>query len=263
VPGDTKQDNPELDTYDERLMTAVVDRAERAGKEVRPLIVPTNNPLHAVLKTAQDLQVQELVMGASNKYTADEQLEQIGFYWINLHSGETAPLTVRILGRDRDVFLDLGGGNRIPKQGERRARSVAELRSMGVGVDHVLLVHDGTRTSRDLFQSLLTMLDPQVVLTVAALQPADKESDGLIEEREQAEQLKRAVDVHSLNGVPGPQIIRLARESHSDVIVFSRPPDVPRGEALAPDTWEGYVVRHAPCQVLVATPAVPPEELAE
>ena len=140
--------------------------------------MPTNNPLHAVLKTAQDLQVQELVMGASNKYTADEQLEQIGFYWINLHGGETPPLTVRILGRDRDVYLDLGGGNRIPKHGERRARSVAELRSMGVGVDHVLLVHDGTRTSRDLFQSLLTMLDPQVVLTVAALQPTDKESDG-------------------------------------------------------------------------------------
>jgi amino acid transporter/nucleotide-binding universal stress UspA family protein len=263
VPGDTKMEHPDLDTYDERLMTAVVERAERAGKEVRPLIVPTNNPLHAVLKTAMDLQVQELVMGASNKYTADEQLEQIGFYWINLHGGETPPLTVRILGRDRDVFLDLGGGNRIPKQGERRARSVAELRAMGVGVDHVFLVHDGTPTSRDLFQALLTMLDPQVALTVVALQPQSPEADTLLEEREQAEQLKRAVVVRSVNGKAGPEIIRLAREGHSDVIVFARAPDVPRGEALAAETWEGYVVRHAPCQVLVATPAVPPEELAE
>jgi len=261
--GDTEAEMPELDNYDERLMTAVVDRAERAGKEVRPLIVPTNNPLHAVLKTAQDLQVQELVMGASNKYTADEQLEQIGFYWINLHGGETPPLTVRILARDRDVYLDLGGGNRIPKQGERRARSVAELRALGVGVDHVYMVHDGTRASRDLFLSLLTMLDPNVALTVVALHTEDHEPNGLAEEREQAEQLKRAVEVRFVKGKPGPEIIRMAREGHTDVIAFAKREDALIGEALAADTWEGYVIRHAPCQVLIATPPVPPEELAE
>ena len=72
-------------------MTAVVEQAEKAGKEVKPLIVPTNNPLHAILKTAKDLQAHELIMGASNKYTADEQLEQIAFYWISLHDGNPAP----------------------------------------------------------------------------------------------------------------------------------------------------------------------------
>ena len=92
-------------------------------------------------------------MGASNKYTADEQLEQIAFYWINLHGGEPAPLTVRILSRDRDMYLDLGGGNRIPKISERQARSVAELRAAGVGVDRVLLLHDGSPASSDLFQA--------------------------------------------------------------------------------------------------------------
>jgi amino acid transporter/nucleotide-binding universal stress UspA family protein len=261
--GDTQEVPPALDNYDERLLTAVVDRAERAGKEVRPLIVPTNNPLHAVLKTAQELHVQELVMGASNKYTADEQLEQIGFYWINLHGGETPPLTVRILGRDRDVYLDLGGGNRIPKQGERRARSVAELRAIGVGVDHVLLVHDGTRASRDLFQALLTMLDPGVALTIVALKTETHDPSEIMDEREQAEQLKRAIDVKMVNGTPGPEIVRLAREGKSDVITFAKSTDAPIHEALGPNTWEGYVIRHAPCQVLVATPPVPPEELAE
>jgi len=90
---------------------------------VRPLIVPTNNPLHAVLKTAQDLHAQELIMGGSNKYTADEQLEQIAFYWISLHGGEPTPFTVRIMSRDRDMYLDLAGGNRIPKISERKART--------------------------------------------------------------------------------------------------------------------------------------------
>ena len=144
---------PSWTRYDQQLMTAVVQLAEKAGKEVKPLIVPTNNPLHAVLRTAKDLQVQELIMGASNKYTADEQLEQIAFYWINLHDGKPAPLTVRILSRDRDMYLDLGGGNRIPKISERKARSVAELRAAGVGVDRVLLVHDGSPASSDLFQA--------------------------------------------------------------------------------------------------------------
>ena len=34
-------------------MTAVVDRAEKLGKRVLPLIVPTNNPLNAVLEDGE------------------------------------------------------------------------------------------------------------------------------------------------------------------------------------------------------------------
>ena len=44
-----------LDTYDQQLLTAVVNHAERLGKTVTPLLVPTNNALHAVLNTAKDL----------------------------------------------------------------------------------------------------------------------------------------------------------------------------------------------------------------
>src|SRR5436853_2225818 len=119
-------------------------------------------------------------MGASNKYTADDQLEQIAFYWINMHDGQPAPLTVRILGRDRDVHLDLAGGNRIPKITERKARSVAELRAAGVGVDRVLLTHDGTTAGSDLFQGVLTMLDASVALGVLPMPGHDKaEGNGL------------------------------------------------------------------------------------
>ena len=80
-----------------------------------------------------------------------------------------APLTVRLLSRSRDVYLDLGGGNRIPKISERQARSVAELRSAGVGVSRVLLVHSGTAEGSDLFKAVLTMLDPHVAMSVVPL----------------------------------------------------------------------------------------------
>ena len=167
--GQSEEERAEMDAYDLQLMTAVVQRAEKAGKQVRPLIVPTNNPLHAILNTAKDMQAHELIVGGSNKYTADEQLEQIAFYWISLHGGDPTPLTVRILNAGRDISLDLAGGNRIPKISESRARTVAELRAAGVGVDRVLLAHDGTSANSDLFQAVLTMLDPKVDLSLLPL----------------------------------------------------------------------------------------------
>jgi amino acid transporter len=103
------------DTYEQKLMTAVVDRAERAGKEVKPLIVPTNNPLYAIMRTAQLIGADEVVLGASNKYTPDEQMDQAAFYWISLHHGKPPPITIRIVSRKRDLHLDLAGGKRIPK----------------------------------------------------------------------------------------------------------------------------------------------------
>jgi len=43
-----------LDTYDQELMTAVVQRAEMAGKQVYSLIVPTQTTGLCSLTTAKD-----------------------------------------------------------------------------------------------------------------------------------------------------------------------------------------------------------------
>jgi amino acid transporter/nucleotide-binding universal stress UspA family protein len=260
--GEGERDNPELDRYDQELMTAVVDRAEKAGKQVQPIIVQTNNPLHAILRTAIDLKAQEVIIGASNKYSADEQLEQVAFYWINLHGGETAPLTVRILSRHRDVSLDLGGGNRIPKLSQRRAKSVAELRAAGVGIGRVLLAHDGTAAGSDLFQSVLTMLDSQVQLAIVPVLAKGAEGaetpELLKEDQERASQLGRAVTVRDVNGDWGPEIVRIAGEGQYDAIIVGLSAEEPlrNGQALAP--WMEFILGHAPCQVfLVAHPAIP------
>jgi amino acid transporter/nucleotide-binding universal stress UspA family protein len=257
-------DEPDLDAYDQQLMTAVVERAERAGKEVKPLIVPTNNPLHAVLKTAKDLQAHELILGASNRYTADEQLEQIAFYWISLHDGHPAPLTVRVLSRERDMYLDLAGGNRIPKISERRARSVAELRAAGVGVDRVLLFHDGSPANSDLFQAVLTMLDPQVVLgLVPVVPPGSDPLDGhsVVQSDEQrARQLDRELNVLQLQTGDGPEIVRLAREEQYDLIILPLPAESPSDPLGQLDARTRYVVQHAHCRVCLATtPGIPQE----
>jgi len=269
LPNNPAVGGPDLDTYDQQLMTAVVQRAELAGKEVHPLIVPTNNPLFAVMRTAKDLRAQELLMGASNKFSADEQLEQIGFYWISLHEGQTPPLTVRILSRDRDVYFDLGGGNRIPKISERKARSVAELRAAGVGVDRVLLVHTGSPGCSDLFQAVLTMLDPMVRLALVSLVPPGKEpynGHGLIhQDQERARKLGREVPVHDLGpGDPGPQIVRLAREGSHDAVILALPSERSNNGAEPWDAVTSYLLAHAHCPVLLAAlPTIPQETAAE
>src|ERR1019366_52938 len=108
-----------------------------------------------------------------------------------------APLTVRILSRERDMYLDRAGGNRIPKISERRARSVEELRAAGVGVDRVLLLHDGSPNNSDLFRDFLTMLDVDVVLGIASVVPAGSEplnGHSLVHQDEvQAKQLGREI----------------------------------------------------------------------
>ncbi len=268
LPGATATEQTDLDTYDQELMTAVVTKAESAGKPVSPLIVPTNNPLHAVLRIAKELQAQELVMGASNKFTADEQLDQISFFWISLHDGQPPPLTVRVLSRDRDMYLDLNGGNRIPKISERKARTVAELRAAGIGVDRVLMVHSGSPRGSDLFQDVLTMLDPQVVLDVVAVVPPGPEpypGHGFIhQDRERARHLSREVQVIDVQAAePGAEIVRRAREGRYGLIVLA---PAAEEDEKAEAAWNGmvrYVAAHAHCPVFQATmPAIPREVVA-
>jgi amino acid transporter len=262
--GESDAANLDLDSFDRQLMTAVVDRAEKAGKKVEPVIVSTNNPLHAVLKAAKDLPVNEILMGASNKYTADEQLEQIAFYWINLHEGQPAPLTVRIVSRDRDVHLDLAGGSRIPKVSERQARSVAELRAVGEGVERVLLVHDGTPAASDLFRTVLTMIDPQVALAlVPAAQQGTKsgnELDVIQQDEKRASRLGRDLVICDGADVSGEGIARLAQDGQYDLIIVPVLSEPLPGQTSRLDARALYLLDRAHCRVfLAASPGIPQE----
>jgi nucleotide-binding universal stress UspA family protein len=255
--GDMAMHRVDLDTYDQTLMTSVVTRAETSGKPVTPLIVPTNNPFFAVIQTAKTLEAQELIIGASNKFGADEQLEQVAFYWMNLCEGSPQPLTVRILSHDRDVYLDIEGGNRIPKFGEAGAHSIAELRAAGIGVHHVLFVYLNTLESSALFETILTMLDPQVTLSVAqptaSSQPAE---DWLQRDLARAKQLHRQVDLLDPGGNDADAIVQVARQQHADLIIISASSYAEEPSAIDVD----WVVRHSPCRICVITPPRIPHE---
>ena len=86
---------------DRELLTRIVTVAEQVGKQVRPVVLPTNNPLYAIARAARDLKATEVVLGVSERVHAEEQLEQFALAWGSVlaeaSAGET-PLSVRILG---------------------------------------------------------------------------------------------------------------------------------------------------------------------
>jgi nucleotide-binding universal stress UspA family protein len=162
------------------------------------------------------------------------------------------------------MYLDLAGGNRIPKISERKARTVAELREAGVGVDRVLLTHDGTTASSDLFQSVLTMLDDKVALGILPLVPPDEPTGNgqavLNQDQEKARQLGRDVHLESAADPSGWAIVKLAHEGDYDLIIMALSHEVGHGPATLMDDRLQHVLRHAHCRVfLAATPAIPQE----
>jgi hypothetical protein len=163
------------------------------------------------------------------------------------------------------VSLDLGGGNRIPKISERQARSVAELRAAGVGIDRALLAHDDTPESSDLFQAVLTMLDPQVALTVVPLPPTGHpppERSYLEQDLERARHLNREVETHPLpDGNPEAGLLRLVREQGHDLVIIGLAAE-PMAGPVQPLNVD-YVLRHAPCRVCLMSPPVIPQEVEE
>ena len=73
-----------FDDYEQQLFTKVVELAEKAGKHVSLMVVPTANVFDGIVQTAQRLESSRVVCGLSNKLTADEQAKYTGDAWERL-----------------------------------------------------------------------------------------------------------------------------------------------------------------------------------
>jgi amino acid transporter/nucleotide-binding universal stress UspA family protein len=260
IPPASADYTPTITDEDRQLLTAVVNLAEHAGKPVHPVIVPTNEPIYALTRTAHNIGAQEMILGASNKYDPNDQLDQVALYWLNMGGGETKPLTVRVLGKDRDVRLDIAGGSRIPKYGARSAaadKTMADLRASWHGVEKLLLAYDGSSLSVDFLDTVLSFLHPDVSVTlidVSEDQGVEGEmaaAEVIRQGVERARALGREVNAVVARGEPGAIIVKVAQEGRYDAIFMSL-----RGEyrtldtmVMAPNTR--YVLQNAPCRVIL------------
>ncbi len=98
--GTVEMESSEIfEKYERELFTAVVSVAEKEGKHVSLVVVPTNDVFEAIVATAQRLNSSVVVCGLSRKLTADEQGKLTGDAWERLP--EPRPrLTLVVVGQD-------------------------------------------------------------------------------------------------------------------------------------------------------------------
>jgi amino acid transporter len=95
-------------SYEQKLFTRVVGLAEKHGKPVDLVIVPSTNIFDAVAQTALQLDSAEIVAGLSNKMTVQEQARLLGRSWEALGSRPRREVCFRMVapeGHETVVYL--------------------------------------------------------------------------------------------------------------------------------------------------------------
>jgi hypothetical protein len=86
--------------YEELLFTRVVALAEKAGKTVTLLVVPSSNFVQAAALTAAQLDSAEIVGGRSPLMPPEEQARLLGRAWEELPNKPGHPVALLIVGPD-------------------------------------------------------------------------------------------------------------------------------------------------------------------
>jgi len=96
-----------VDSDEEELFSEVIKMAEKEGKSVIPIVVPTNNVAYAVAHTAAQLGAEEVVIGTSDKYPPEYQLQQFALHWGMVQADEKHGLLVRSIGTEGELRVEL------------------------------------------------------------------------------------------------------------------------------------------------------------
>lgn len=82
--------------------------AEREGKPVDLLVVPSTDPFIAMVQTAQNLKASRLVTGVSRSMASEELARRIGVAWESLPEPRQ-PFSLEIISPDRpSTYVNLG-----------------------------------------------------------------------------------------------------------------------------------------------------------
>jgi hypothetical protein len=103
-----------INKLDRELMTAVIDRAERAGKPVSAAILTSDDPLDAVVRAACDLNVIELMIAPSATEAPIAWLDTVEARWRQMCDGLSRPGSVRMIGKDVDLRRANAAANAVP-----------------------------------------------------------------------------------------------------------------------------------------------------
>jgi len=92
--------------YEQQLFTKVVAVAEREGRPVKLLIVPSSDPYDGIAQTAFRLQSSEIVMGASANWRPADLARLVGDAWDRIPGTRARQVRLRVVGagRSRETF---------------------------------------------------------------------------------------------------------------------------------------------------------------
>jgi hypothetical protein len=94
--------------YERELFSKVVSMAEKEGKTVELLVVPSVDPFDAIVQTAARIQASRVVTGESLKMDTAELARRIGLAWERL-TEPRHPFSLEILGLGKpSFFVNLG-----------------------------------------------------------------------------------------------------------------------------------------------------------
>ena len=96
--------------YEQLLFTRAVAVAEKMGKEIKLLVVPSNDAFQATVMTAIELECSTLVAGVSTKMTAAQQAKKIGDVWEAIqHPNKRKLRVLKLINPDEsEVAYELG-----------------------------------------------------------------------------------------------------------------------------------------------------------
>ena len=95
-------------SYEQLLFSRVVALAEKEGKKVHLLVVPSSSVFNAIVQTAVQLNSAEVISGLSSVMTGEEQARHMGEAWERLPTKPRRLVTFRIIhpdGRDQEFSL--------------------------------------------------------------------------------------------------------------------------------------------------------------
>jgi amino acid transporter len=95
-------------SYEQLLFSRVVALAEKEGKKVHLLVVPSSSVFDAIVQTAVQLDAAEVIAGASSALTAADQARYMGEAWERLARKPARGVAFRIVhpdGRDEEFSL--------------------------------------------------------------------------------------------------------------------------------------------------------------
>jgi hypothetical protein len=112
--------------YEQLLFSRVVALAEKAGKHVDLMVVPSSRPIEAIVQSAAQLYSAEIILGHSAVMTPGQQALRFGEAWERLPHKPRHQVRLRILGAPGDDHEFLLGAH-PPKLTSRDIHLIHDL----------------------------------------------------------------------------------------------------------------------------------------